>query len=79
MNYTRIIKKYKNRKFYDLEMSRYVNLKEINHLIVSGINLKIIDYNLNDITIKTAICSISKNSLENNKNTLEIIRNLSRL
>jgi len=38
-----IIKKYANRKLYDTEEKKYVNLSEISRLIREGVDLKVVD------------------------------------
>jgi polyhydroxyalkanoate synthesis repressor PhaR len=38
-----IIKKYSNRKLYDTEEKKYVNLSEISRLIREGVDLKVVD------------------------------------
>jgi polyhydroxyalkanoate synthesis repressor PhaR len=40
---TRIIKKYSNRKCYDTETSRYINLDEIEQLIKDEVDVRILD------------------------------------
>lgn len=39
----KIIKRYPNRKLYDTEASRYVNLEELAQLIREGVDLKVMD------------------------------------
>lgn len=50
----RNIKRYANRKLYDLEESRYITLEEIATLIKDGVNIKVTDNNTNaDLTALT--------------------------
>ncbi|GMV39355.1 MAG: hypothetical protein AMXMBFR64_10710 [Myxococcales bacterium] len=50
----RHIKRYANRKLYDLEESRYITLEEIATLIKDGVNIKVTDNNTNaDLTALT--------------------------
>lgn len=61
----RIIKVYKNRKAYDTETSSYVNLSELEELIRSGLELKVIENSTGkDITGKTMLAVIA-NKKEN--------------
>ncbi|MFC1848785.1 polyhydroxyalkanoate synthesis regulator DNA-binding domain-containing protein [candidate division CSSED10-310 bacterium] len=39
----RVIKKYSNRKLYDVEQSKYVTLEEVGKLVEQGIDVKVID------------------------------------
>ena len=48
---TRLIKRYKNRKLYDTQTAKYVNLNDIATIITSGHNIQVIDLSTNrDIT-----------------------------
>ena len=50
----RHIKRYANRKLYDLEESRYITLDEIATLVKDGVNIKVTDNNTNaDLTALT--------------------------
>lgn len=40
---SRLIKKYKNRRLYDTEISAYITLDEIGHYVTEGVDFKIID------------------------------------
>lgn len=70
------IKRYKNRKFYDVELSHYVNLSDIEETIKNGIDVRVIDVeNGKDITTKTLLQVIANNpSRYENLNLLEIIK-----
>lgn len=48
---TRIIKKYPNRRLYDMAESRYITLEEIKTLVLNHVNFKVIDtHTKNDVT-----------------------------
>lgn len=40
---TRLIKKYKNRRIYDTEESKYITLDQLRHYVVDGIDFKVED------------------------------------
>ncbi|MDI1351385.1 MAG: polyhydroxyalkanoate synthesis regulator DNA-binding domain-containing protein [bacterium] len=40
---TRLIKKYKNRRLYDTEISQYITLEQLQHYVVDGLLFKIED------------------------------------
>jgi len=49
-----LVKKYKNRKLYDVQASKYVNLTDIRNAIVSGDHVEVIDnVTKKDITSET--------------------------
>ena len=54
----RVIKKYRNRKYYDCVLSEYSSLEEMFDLVRNGENIKVIDHNGGDITAKTLLTSI---------------------
>ena len=39
----RLIKKYPNRRLYDTAISRYITLEEIRHLVLKGIDFRVVD------------------------------------
>lgn len=41
-NLFRVIKRYPNRRLYDVEASRYVNLADLRQLVVDGVNFRVI-------------------------------------
>ena len=43
MSEARVIKKYENRRLYDTEESRYVNLEEVSALIRGGAQIQVVD------------------------------------
>ncbi len=48
---TRLIKKYKNRRLYDTEISQYITLEQLQEYVVKGLTFKIEDSKTgNDIT-----------------------------
>lgn len=59
----RVIKRYENRKLYDVEAKRYVRLSELIELIRAGEEIQVID-NVNgaDITVATLAKAISEGS-----------------
>ena len=48
----KLIKKYKNRKMYDLETSRYITLAELTEYVKNGVEFKIVD-KLGNIDVTT--------------------------
>lgn len=40
---SRLIKKYKNRRLYDTEISAYITLDELEHYVTEGVEFKIVD------------------------------------
>jgi polyhydroxyalkanoate synthesis repressor PhaR len=51
MNRVRIIKKYPNRRLYDTELSRYITLSDVRHLVMTGEEFTVVDTsNEDDIT-----------------------------
>ena len=51
MSELRIIKKYRNRRLYDTELSRYITVANLRQLIVEGVDFKVQDANTGgDIT-----------------------------
>ncbi len=48
---SRLIKKYKNRRLYDIEMSQYITINELQRYVIEGILFQVIDSESNkDIT-----------------------------
>ena len=72
------IKKYKqNRKFYAIELSRYVNLKDIAELFNDGCGLIIREHPTNeDITVKTLVSALASEGYFNDQVN---VRNLSNI
>jgi len=71
-----IIKKYRNRKLYDVKASKYVNLTDIQTAISNGVKVEVIEYDTNkDVTADTLVQILLK--LESLK-TPEILYNLIR-
>lgn len=56
----RAIRKYKNRKLYDVEQSCYITLAELNQLVKSGVDIAVIDTktknNITDSVLLDIIC-----------------------
>jgi polyhydroxyalkanoate synthesis regulator protein len=54
MELTKVIKRYRNRKLYSPDESRYVTLSEVFSLINEGWDVKVVDVDTSeDITLKT--------------------------
>lgn len=58
LNDPRIIKKYPNRRLYDTEISRYITLEEIRHLVLRGENFKVIDKRSGDEITRTILLQV---------------------
>ncbi len=53
---SRLIKKYKNRRLYDLEMSQYITIDDLQRYVIDGILFQVIDSESNnDITNMTLL------------------------
>jgi len=52
-----IVRKYKNRKLYNTATSSYMTIPEISKLFMANENVKVLDYNQNDITYDV-YCSV---------------------
>jgi polyhydroxyalkanoate synthesis regulator protein len=51
MDKTKKIIRYRNRKLYDLETSKYINLDQILQTVREGRNIEVVDYDTNrDVT-----------------------------
>lgn len=71
-----VIKKYRNRKLYDVQASKYVNLTDIQTAISNGVKVEVIEYDTNkDVTADTLVQILLK--LESLK-TPEILHSLIR-
>jgi len=55
---TRLIKKYKNRRLYDTELSQYVTVDDVRHYVMDGIDFKVIDSATNDDLTNTTLLQI---------------------
>ena len=40
---SRLIKKYKNRRLYDLKISKYITVDDLQHYVIDGIKFQVID------------------------------------
>lgn len=67
------IKKYLNRKYYNLETSQYTNLSQLEELIKAGVELKVIDSTGEDITGKVML-SVIANKKENAEDIFALSR-----
>ena len=45
---TRLIKKYKNRRLYDTEISQYITIEDLQHYVVDGVSFKVQDSSTSD-------------------------------
>ena len=64
MSDTRVIKKYANRRLYDTEESRYVNLSEIRELVLADADFAVVDVSTGeDITRQILLQVISEQEL----------------
>lgn len=72
-----IIKKYRNRKFYDTELSQYVTLGAIQNAVKSGRSVMVIDnVTKRDITAKTLLMSLVETEGEREDLSLEQVTEL---
>ncbi len=63
----KIIKKYKNRRLYDTELSQYITFEQLKSYIDNDINFKVIDSTTeNDITNATLLQIIVEQEANNN-------------
>ncbi len=47
----RLIKKYKNRRLYDLEISQYITIEDLQHYVIEGLAFQVVEASSNkDIT-----------------------------
>lgn len=67
-----IIKRYRNRKLYDTQTSKYVTLNDLETLFRT-LNVKVVDENGNDITGKVMLAVIA-NKKENAEDILALSR-----
>lgn len=71
-----IIKMYLNRKLYNPETSQYINLSQLEELIKTNVDVKVIDSTGKDITGKTMLAVIANNkeNADDIKGLMHIIR-----
>lgn len=74
----KIIKRYGNRKLYDTQLSRYVTLEEISHMIRKGEDLKVIDNKTKEDLTAVTLTQIMLEEEKNKKNILplSLLKNL---
>jgi polyhydroxyalkanoate synthesis repressor PhaR len=48
MSNTRIIKKYPNRRLYDTEISKYITLDDVRHLVMDSVDFSVMDVKTNE-------------------------------
>jgi len=65
MSQARVIRKYVNRRLYDTQESRYVNLEELRRLIIDGENIQVLERTTgNDITTSILLQIIGETQRE---------------
>lgn len=77
MSNTRLIKKYANRKMYDTLQKDYVNLVDLEMLIVNNVKVRVIEVETGlDITGQTLLQVIANNPMnaQNVKELLNVIK-----
>jgi poly(hydroxyalkanoate) granule-associated protein len=71
---SRLIKRYKNRTFYDTENRKVVNIDEIARLVNDGLEVKVVDnVTGNDITVQTLAWALSNKGDNDSKNNDNVI------
>ncbi len=66
MNEARVIRKYVNRRLYDTQESRYVNLEELRRLILEGEQIRVVERTSGaDITTSILLQIIGESQREN--------------
>jgi polyhydroxyalkanoate synthesis repressor PhaR len=66
MSQPRVIRKYVNRRLYDTQESRYVNLEELRRLIVEGEEIRVVERTTgNDITTSILLQIIGESQRDN--------------
>jgi len=66
MSKPRVIRKYVNRRLYDTQESRYVNLEELRRLIIGGEEIRVVERTTgNDITTSILLQIIGETQREN--------------
>lgn len=55
---TRLIKKYKNRRLYDTEISQYITIEQLQQYVVDGISFKVEDSNTEKDLTNTILLQI---------------------
>lgn len=65
-----IIKKEKDRKFYNSKTKNYVTLKQIFQYVRKGVDFKVIDLHNQDITLETKSSAIMKHSSKEELNLI---------
>jgi polyhydroxyalkanoate synthesis repressor PhaR len=54
----RLIKRYPNRRLYDVHASKYVNLAEVRQLVIQGEEIKVLVENTNEDQTKSVLMQI---------------------
>ena len=55
----RVIKKYPNRRLYDTEVSRYITLEEVRHLVMENVKFRVLDKNTHEDITRSIVFSVS--------------------
>ena len=64
-----VVKKYKNRKLYDTESSRYIKLEDVLNIFQEGKEVQVIDNATSqDITVSTLLEALAKKSKGQSRN-----------
>lgn len=72
MNDTRVIKRYSNRKLYDLKESRYVTLQEVASFLQNGDEVQIIDNKTQEDITKSTLAQILYEQEKANQSNLSL-------
>jgi polyhydroxyalkanoate synthesis repressor PhaR len=66
----RVIKKYSNRKLYDVELSRYVTLEEVGKMVEQGVDVQVMDNETGEDISRKTLAHILLNLEKNQKSYL---------
>lgn len=78
---TRLIKKYKNRRLYDTEISQYITIEDLQHYVVDGVPFKVQDSSTSDDITNAVLLQILVEMEEGSTRFLssDVLRQLIRL
>jgi polyhydroxyalkanoate synthesis repressor PhaR len=65
MSTARVIKKYRNRRLYDTEESRYITLADIRNLVLCGIDLVVVDKKSGDDITRSILLQVIRDQEQN--------------
>lgn len=76
--YTTVIKKYENRRLYDMASSRYVNLEDVARLVRDGVEVKVVDARTGEDLTRVILTQIITEDAKGNGSglPLELLRKL---